>query len=72
MVPLAAADARPLAGSLSFSSRGPTRGGPTGRAGLKRPRAAAAAAAAAAAGKKVAGKKATSGPLSFAFGEDDE
>ena len=43
-----------------------------GRAGLKRPRAAAAAAAAAAAGKKVAGKKATSGPLSFAFGEDDE
>ena len=70
MVPLAAAAAPPLAGSLSFSSRGPTRGGPTGRAGLKRPRAAAAAAAAA--GKKVAGKKATSGPLSFAFGEDDE
>ena len=66
VVPPAAADAPPIAGSLSFSSRpnGPAKG----RAGHKRPRAAAAASA----GKKAASKKAPSGPLSFAFGEDDE
>ena len=58
VAPRAAADAPPIAGSLSFTSR--PNGPPKGRAGHKRPRAAPA------------GKKAPSGPLSFAFGEDDE